>query len=474
MSLFQRAHDIVAAKANKALDSAENPNEMLDYSYQQMLDQITRVRRGAGRHRRFAQADRAAGAAAAAHRRPPERPGAGRARAGPGGPGQGGAVAQGRRPAADRRDGSAAPGADRAGAEARADPRPAAGAGQQLPLAEGSPEGAVHRGPGERRGQRAGGRASPADFDDTGEALARAQDKIATMQARAGALDELMQSGVLEDVGGDTDDIQEELDQAGHGRRRGQGAGRDEERELALPAAGGSADSSAASAGTTPAKTDRIGPRPGPDPALPRRPGGGDACHHDSRSSRHRRPGIVPAAPAVGRHLQPRHRRATSPAWSTAPGPAATWSSGCCTPSRAPATAFDPASGHVRLPGRRWSRAPGEPHAHQDLAQRVHHDQPAAAAHPAGHHASWSICGIRTEQCCETTARVASDLGYQVTFVTEATATNPIAHRDAPRRPRPSTSCWPTRARCPPSAIIERTEYALAGRFATIATDRRG
>ena len=46
MSLFQRAHDIVAAKANKALDSAENPNEMLDYSYQQMLDQVTRVRQG--------------------------------------------------------------------------------------------------------------------------------------------------------------------------------------------------------------------------------------------------------------------------------------------------------------------------------------------------------------------------------------------------------------------------------------------
>ena len=44
MSLFQRAHDIVAAKANKALDSAENPNEMLDLSYEQMLDQITKVR----------------------------------------------------------------------------------------------------------------------------------------------------------------------------------------------------------------------------------------------------------------------------------------------------------------------------------------------------------------------------------------------------------------------------------------------
>ena len=34
------------------------------------------------------------------------------------------------------------------------------------------------------------------------------------MQARAGAMDELLQSGVLEDVGGDTDDIQEELDEA--------------------------------------------------------------------------------------------------------------------------------------------------------------------------------------------------------------------------------------------------------------------
>jgi phage shock protein A len=52
-------------------------------------------------------------------------------------------------------------------------------------------------------------------FGDSGATLQRAQDKIATMQARAGALDELLQSGVLEDVGGDTDDIQRELDEAG-------------------------------------------------------------------------------------------------------------------------------------------------------------------------------------------------------------------------------------------------------------------
>jgi phage shock protein A len=52
-------------------------------------------------------------------------------------------------------------------------------------------------------------------FGDSGAELQRAQDKIAMMQARAGALDELLQSGVLEDVGGDTDDIQAELDEAG-------------------------------------------------------------------------------------------------------------------------------------------------------------------------------------------------------------------------------------------------------------------
>src|SRR5207253_10364620 len=42
------------------------------------------------------------------------------------------------------------------------------------------------------------------------------------------------------------------------------------------------------------------------------------------------------------------------------------------------------------------------------------------------------VCGIQTEQCCETTARLASDLGLDVTFVTEATATFPIPTRVAP------------------------------------------
>jgi phage shock protein A len=54
-----------------------------------------------------------------------------------------------------------------------------------------------------------------ARLGDSGAALQRAQDKIANMQARAAATDELLQSGVLEDVGGETDDIQKELDEAG-------------------------------------------------------------------------------------------------------------------------------------------------------------------------------------------------------------------------------------------------------------------
>ena len=44
MGLFQRAHQIVQAKANKALDAAERPDEMLDLSYEDMLDQITKVK----------------------------------------------------------------------------------------------------------------------------------------------------------------------------------------------------------------------------------------------------------------------------------------------------------------------------------------------------------------------------------------------------------------------------------------------
>lgn len=69
-----------------------------------------------------------------------------------------------------------------------------------------------------------------------------------------------------------------------------------------------------------------------------------------------------------------------------------------------------------------------------------------------------AIAGIQTEQCCETTARAAADLGYAVDFVTEATLTFPIPHPEQPGRSLEA------------AAVRERTEYALRGRFARIAT----
>lgn len=69
------------------------------------------------------------------------------------------------------------------------------------------------------------------------------------------------------------------------------------------------------------------------------------------------------------------------------------------------------------------------------------------------------ISGIQTEQCCETTARVGADLGFDVDFVTEATMTFPIAeHADGSGRELATDE------------IVERTEFALRRRFARILT----
>ena len=66
------------------------------------------------------------------------------------------------------------------------------------------------------------------------------------------------------------------------------------------------------------------------------------------------------------------------------------------------------------------------------------------------------VSGIRTEQCCETTARHASDSGYSVDYVTDATLT--FSMRDRHGR------TWN------PDEIKERTELVLDGRFARIAS----
>jgi phage shock protein A len=49
-------------------------------------------------------------------------------------------------------------------------------------------------------------------MNDAGAAMTRAQDKIAQMQARSGAIDELLASGALTDLSHPSDDIQAQLD----------------------------------------------------------------------------------------------------------------------------------------------------------------------------------------------------------------------------------------------------------------------
>lgn len=69
-----------------------------------------------------------------------------------------------------------------------------------------------------------------------------------------------------------------------------------------------------------------------------------------------------------------------------------------------------------------------------------------------------AVTGIQTEQCCETTTRVAADLGYAVDFVTEGTLSFPIPNTDVPGEELGVED------------IVCRTEYALRKRFATITT----
>ena len=64
------------------------------------------------------------------------------------------------------------------------------------------------------------------------------------------------------------------------------------------------------------------------------------------------------------------------------------------------------------------------------------------------------ITGIRTEQCCETTTRHASDAGFKVWFATDATLTFPMQSRSG--------------RQFSAAEIRERTELVLDGRFAQV------
>lgn len=116
---------------------------------------------------------------------------------------------------------------------------------------------------------------------------------------------------------------------------------------------------------------------------------------------------------------------------------------------------FSAASGHVRLMD--WMPADA---ANVTFIKHVHNaftDTGLQAWLDARGITRLIISGIRSEQCCETTSRVGSDLGYQVDYVSEATLTFAMTH--------------PVSGRVySPQQIIEKTELVLAGRFAEIHT----
>jgi phage shock protein A len=214
MTLFQRAHNILAAKANKALDAAEKPDEMLDLSYEQMLDHITKVRQALvtiAASRKQIELQEAQLQHSVDHLQDQAKA----------------ALSMGKedlaREALSRKS----------AAQAQIDGMET----QHQQLTEEEDKltqtlQALQQRVNQFRTQKETLKAQYAaasatasvnesvagisgTLGDSGAALQRAQDKIANMQARAGALDELLQSGVLEDVGGGNDDIQKELDEAG-------------------------------------------------------------------------------------------------------------------------------------------------------------------------------------------------------------------------------------------------------------------
>ncbi|WP_148575034.1 PspA/IM30 family protein [Nocardioides caldifontis] len=212
MSLMKRIRLIFSAKANKALDRAEDPNETLDYSYTKMLEMQQKVRRGVAdvatsRKRLELQmkqlqqgADKLTNQAQAA-------------------------LAQGRedlaREALTRKSGIAQQLTDLQAQHAQLQ-----GEEEKLTLASQRLQSKIEAFRTKKETLKATYTAAQAqtrvseafsgiseEMGDVGLAVQRAEDKTAQMQARAGAIDELIASGALDDqisIGGG-DDIDREL-----------------------------------------------------------------------------------------------------------------------------------------------------------------------------------------------------------------------------------------------------------------------
>ena len=228
MGLWQRFTLIFKAKANKALDKAEDPRETLDYSYEKQLELLQKVRRGvadvATSRKRLElqmqgltqQSDKLEQQARAA-------------------------LAGGRedlaREALTRRSGLQQQIADLQTQFATLQDQE-----EKLTLASQRLQAKVESFRTKKETIKATYSAAEAqtkineafsgiseELGDVGLAIQRAEDKTAQMQARAGAIDELLASGALDDPTGlSKDNLTLELERHGQQHRRRHPAGRHE------------------------------------------------------------------------------------------------------------------------------------------------------------------------------------------------------------------------------------------------------
>lgn len=212
MGLWQRFTLIFKSKANKALDRAEDPRETLDYSYEKQLELLQKVKRGVAdvatsRKRlelQIVQLDQNSAKLEA------------QAKA---------ALANGRedlaREALTRRSGIAQQIADLqtqlAGLQEQEEKLIAASQALQAKVEafrtrKETIKATYSAAEAQTKINEAVAGIS-SELGDVGLAVQRAEDKTAQMQARAGALDELMASGALEDAtGGGKDNLTLELE----------------------------------------------------------------------------------------------------------------------------------------------------------------------------------------------------------------------------------------------------------------------
>ena len=218
MSVMKRVTLIFRSKANKALDRMEDPRETLDYSYQRQLEMLQKVRRGVAdvatsRKRIELQMNQIQQQSNKLEKQARDALGAGRE-----------VLA---REALTRRSSAQSQLSDLQTQYAALQ-----GEEEKLTVASQRLQSKVDAFRTRKETIKATYTAAEAqtrineafsgiseEMGDVGMAIQRAEDKTSQMQARAGAIDELLASGALEDVSGGAprDDIQAELDRMGAG-----------------------------------------------------------------------------------------------------------------------------------------------------------------------------------------------------------------------------------------------------------------